>query len=100
MSVIVDMSIFPLDKGVELSIYVARAVRVIRDSGLPYVLGPMSTAMEGEWSQVMAVVDRCMQELKSDCERVYLSLTVDYRKGRQDGLKNKVRSVETQLMES
>ena len=97
MSVIVDMSIFPLDKGVELSDSVARAVKVIRESGLPHVFGPMGTSIEGEWNQVMEVVDACMQEMKSDSDRVYMSLKVDYRKGRQDGLKQKVRSVEAKL---
>lgn len=100
MSVIVDMSIFPLGKGEELGDYVARAVKIIRQSGLPHVFGPMGTAIEGEWSQVMDVVDKCMQELKADCERIYLGLKIDYRKGRQDGLKQKVRSVEAKLQES
>ena len=37
-----QLTIFPLNKGEgSLAPYVARALRVIRESGLPYVLGPM-----------------------------------------------------------
>ena len=36
MSVIVEFSIFPLDKGESLSPYVARALNKIQESGLPY----------------------------------------------------------------
>lgn len=97
MSVIVDVSIFPTDKGPSVSPYVARVLKIIKASGLPYQLTPMGTCIEGEWSTVMAVVDDCFQELKSDCSRVYISLKVDYRKGRTDGLRRKVASVETKL---
>jgi uncharacterized protein YqgV (UPF0045/DUF77 family) len=38
MSVIVEFSIFPMDKGESLSAYVARALKIIQDSGLPYEL--------------------------------------------------------------
>ena len=34
MSVIVEFSIFPIDKGESLSPYVARALKIIQDSGL------------------------------------------------------------------
>ena len=52
---------FPLDKGESVSPYVARLVRVIRESGLPHKLGPMGTSIEGEWHQVMAVVTHCFE---------------------------------------
>ncbi len=35
MSVIINFSIFPLDKGESLSNYVARAIKIIDESGLP-----------------------------------------------------------------
>ncbi len=97
MSVIIEISIFPTDKGTSVSPYVARVLNIIQDSGLPYLLTPMGTCIEGEWSAVMAVVDKCFQELKTDCNRVYLSLKADYRKGRTDGLHRKVASVKAKL---
>lgn len=81
MSVIVELSIFPMDKGESLSPYVARALKVIRDSGLPHQLGSMGTCIEGQWDEVMAVVSACFHELEKDCDRISVNLKVDYRKG-------------------
>ncbi len=97
MSVIIEFSIFPLDKGASLSPYVARALKVIQDSGLPYELNPMGTCVEGEWNDVMALVDRCFQTLEKDCNRINLSLKADYRKGPSGRLKGKVESVKAKL---
>ncbi|WP_319542609.1 MTH1187 family thiamine-binding protein [uncultured Pseudodesulfovibrio sp.] len=98
MSIIIDFSIFPMDKGDQsLSPYVARALDVIKQSGLPYQLGPMGTSIEGEWEEVMAVVAACFQELKQDSDRVFLSFNADYKKGRNNGLTNKVQSVQEKL---
>ena len=97
MSVIVEFSIFPMDKGESLSPYVARALKLIQDSGLPYELNPMGTCVEGEGQAVMALVDRCFQEVQKDSGRVYLSLKADYRKGPSGRLKSKVASIESKL---
>ena len=97
MSVVANFSIFPLGQGEHLSRYVARALAEIRASGLSYSLGPMGTAIEGEFDQIMAVVGRCMRVLEQDCDRVYMHLTVDSRKGPLGRLDAKVRSVEESL---
>ncbi|MCG6908408.1 MAG: MTH1187 family thiamine-binding protein [Desulfobacteraceae bacterium] len=97
MSVIVELALFPTDKGASVSAYVARAVRIVRDSGLPFQLGPMGTCIEGEWDAVMAVVSRCFKALAVDSERVYLTLKADYRKGPAGRLQGKIRAVETKL---
>lgn len=97
MSVLVDLSIFPLDKGASLSAYVARAVAIIRRSGLPHAFGPMSTTIEGEWDEVMAVVGECLRDLERDCDRVYAHLRVDARKGPPGRLTGKIASVEARL---
>ena len=97
MSVIVEFSIFPMDKGESLSPYVARAVKLVQESGLPYELNPMGTCVEGEWSEVMALVERCFQALEKDCNRISLSLKADYRRGPSGRLKSKVASVEEKL---
>lgn len=97
MSVLVDLSIFPLDKGDSLSAHVARALKIIRDSGLPYEIGPMGTSLEGEWDEVVGVVNNCFQELKKDCDRVYVALKMDYRKGPSGRIESKLRSVQEKL---
>ena len=97
MSVIAELSIFPMDKGVSMSPFVARVVTVIKQSGLSYVFGPMGTTIEGEWDEVMHTVSECYKELEQDCDRIYLTLKVDARKGRQNGLTSKTESVAAKL---
>ena len=93
MSVIVELSIFPMDKGSSFSPYVARALDIIRSSGLKHELGPMSTCIEGSWEQVMDVVDRCYRDLERDCDRIYVNIKADSRRGREEGLTEKPASV-------
>ncbi len=101
MSVIIDLSVFPMDKeGPSLSPYVARVINVIKSSGLSYKLGPMGTAIEGEWDEVMKVVDACYKELEPDCHRIYLNMKADIRRGRQNGMSGKVDSVKQKLADS
>ncbi|OGR35473.1 MAG: hypothetical protein A2051_07240 [Desulfovibrionales bacterium GWA2_65_9] len=97
MSVIVELTLFPLDKGQSVGAFVARAVGIIRESGLACQLTPMGTCIEGEWDAVMAVVDQCFQALAADSDRVYLTLKADWRRGRVDGMAAKTESVERAL---
>jgi len=97
MSVLIQFSIFPMDKGVSVSRYVARAARIIRDSGLRHEIGAMGTCIEGEWEAVIGVVTRCFEDLKKDCDRVYMSITADYRKQGDGRIQDKVKSVEREL---
>lgn len=97
MSVIVELSLFPMDKGQSVSPYVAKAVGIIRASGLACQLTPMGTCIEGEWGEVLAVVDSCFRELAAESDRVYLSMKADWRRGRSGGLAAKPASVERAL---
>jgi len=97
MSVIVELSLFPMDKGAGVSRFVARAIAIIRGSGLPHLLTPMGTCIEGEWDEVMAVVGACFEALSADSDRVYLSVKADWRRGREGGLRAKLASVEEAL---
>jgi uncharacterized protein (TIGR00106 family) len=97
MSVLIDFSIAPMDKGESVSLYVAKAVSIIKNSGLDYRLGPMGTSVEGNWAEVMSLVTRCFEELKKECDRIYLTMKVDYRKNAKGRIKGKVASVEKKL---
>ena len=93
MSVIAEFTLFPIGKEESLSKYVVRTLAIIRDSGLDYEFGPMGTCVEGEYEEVMTLVGRCHAELRRDCERVYMAVKLDYRKGQSGRLKAKVDSV-------
>lgn len=93
MSAVAQMSIFPIGKEESLSPYVARAVRIIAESGLDYKLGPMGTVIEGEWPQVLQTVSQCMEEMQKDSDRVYMVLTVDWRNAPSGRITRKTESV-------
>jgi len=97
MSVVANLTIFPIGDQEHLSPYVARALAVIKASGLTHELGPMGTAIEGEFEEVMDLAARCMRALEKDCERVYMALTVDNRKGSEGRMSGKVESVRQAL---
>jgi uncharacterized protein (TIGR00106 family) len=95
--VICEFSMFPIGKGESLSGYVARIERIIRSSGLPYAFGPMGTVIEGSYDEVSRVIGACMEELKKDCNRISTSVKMDYRRGRENAITEKVSSVEEKL---
>ena len=95
--VLLELAIFPNDKGTSLSPYVARCMDIIDKSGLTYQFSAMSTTIEGEWDDVMKVVGDCFKALAKDCDRISVMTRVDYLAGIQSRLKSKVQSVEDKL---
>lgn len=90
-------SITPLGVGESVSDYVADAVRVVRESGLPNRTDAMFTSIEGEWDEVMDVVKRAVNAVAARAPRVSLVLKADLRPGVTAGLTAKVESVERHL---
>ncbi len=95
--VVLEFSIYPLDKGASVSPFVAKALEVVDSSGLDYHCHAMGTVLEGDYDQVMAVVKRCFENMAAECDRIECSIKLDYRKGRSDRLKGKVASLEEKL---
>ena len=87
----------PMDKGESLSPYVSRIINIIDRSGINYRLTAMGTILEGEYDEVMTVVRGCFRELKKDCNRISVSLKMDYRKGSQSRMISKIDKIETLL---
>jgi uncharacterized protein (TIGR00106 family) len=80
-----------------VSAAVADAVRVVRDSGLPYELTSMFTTIEGEWDEVMPVVRAACDAVAAHGPRVSLVLKADLRPGHTDQLHAKVDRVNAHL---
>ncbi len=91
--VLLEFSMYPTDKGASVSRYVARSLEIIDASGLPYRLGPMGTTLEGDYDQVMGVVQRCFERMSVDCDRIACIIKIDWRRGRSGRLTEKVETV-------
>ncbi|MCY9782295.1 MTH1187 family thiamine-binding protein [Nocardiopsis sp. NPDC050513] len=94
---IVAFSVTPLGTDEHIAPAVARAVKVVRDSGLPNETTSMFTSVEGEWDEVMDVVRRAVDAAGQGAHRISLTLKADIREGVVDGLHSKVEAVEREL---
>lgn len=97
MSILLEFSVVPIGKGASISPQVARALKIVSESGVPYKANPMGTVIEGEWDELMALVKKCHAEVMKDAERVVTTITIDDRKGKQDRLEKKLESLEQKL---
>jgi uncharacterized protein (TIGR00106 family) len=95
--VLVAFSVTPLGVGEDVAEYVADAVRVVRESGLPNRTDAMFTTVEGDWDEVMDVVRRAVDAVAARAPRVSLSLKADVRPGVTGALDAKVEAVERHL---
>jgi uncharacterized protein (TIGR00106 family) len=96
---LVAFSISPTAGGEDGSVSeaVAAAVRVVKDSGLPWELTSMFTTIEGEWDEVMDVVKRAVEVVAATSPRVGLVLKADIRPGHEGQLTAKVDRVNALL---
>ncbi len=94
---VVDLSIIPIGHGVSISPEIAKVIKIIDASGIPYTVTPMGTCLEGDWDPVMELIKRCHQEVFASNDRVYTKITIDDRKGKTGRLRGKVDSLEAQV---
>lgn len=97
MSILLEFSMSPLDKGESVSKYVSRSLDIIDQSGVSYRLNPMGTVLEGEWDEVMAVVKQCYERMRQDCNRISCAVKIDAREGQTDRLSAKTEKLESIL---
>jgi uncharacterized protein (TIGR00106 family) len=91
--VLVEFAMFPTDKGESVSKYVSQVIDYIDKSNISYMLTPMGTILEGEWDDVMKVIDGCFKILQPQANRIYSTIKVDYRKGRKSGMTSKTAKI-------
>ncbi len=97
MSVLLEFSMSPMDKGPSVGQYVARSLDIIDKSGVDYRLNAMGTILEGEWDACMKVVRDCYERMSADCERITCSIKIDARKGTSGRLDSKIAKIEKTL---
>lgn len=86
-----------VSEDVSVSRAVAEAVRIVRDSGLPYETNSMFTTVEGEWEEVFGVIREATEAVTAVSPRVSLVVKADIRPGHTNQLTEKVQRVEEYL---
>ncbi|MCU7842699.1 MAG: MTH1187 family thiamine-binding protein [Candidatus Thiodiazotropha sp. (ex Monitilora ramsayi)] len=99
MSVLLEFSIFPMDKGESVSGPVSQVIKLIRDSGVSYQLTPMGTVIESETTeQALELVKQSSELLQQlGARRIYSSIKLDIRQGEMGRLAGKIHSVENRI---
>lgn len=97
MNTLIALSIAPCGTGDELAEYVAKAVRVIRESGLPNKTTSMFTEIEGEWDEVMKVVKDAAMILAEQGIRTEVVFKADIRPGYTGTMTGKLDRLEKAL---
>jgi uncharacterized protein (TIGR00106 family) len=94
---LLSFSITPLGVGESVGEYVADAVRVVRDSGLPNRTDAMFTTIEGSWDEVMTVLKAAVDAVEARAPRVSVVMKADIRPGITDAMTKKVADIEAYL---
>jgi uncharacterized protein (TIGR00106 family) len=91
---LVELSITPLGRGSHLSKDLGEILKIVDESGLPYVLTPSGTCIEGEWDQVMELAKRCHHHARSVSSHVMTTLRMEDEEGSIDKLNENIAAVE------
>lgn len=92
---IVDVSIVPIGTtSASVSRYVRAALEVLKASGLNYVVGPMGTALEGNWDEIFATI-RQMHEacIRLGAVRLLTTIKIDDRRDKTQTIADKMKKV-------
>ncbi|MES9990508.1 MAG: MTH1187 family thiamine-binding protein [Candidatus Thiodiazotropha sp.] len=99
MSVILELSIFPLDRGESVSAEVSQVVKMIKNSGVAYRLTAMGTLIEtSNIADALTIVEKATGLLHDiGSQRVYAAIKIDSRPERKHGLQEKLRSIKQKI---
>lgn len=92
-----EFSIVPLGTSNSISSQVARVLKIVDASELPYKINPMGTIVEGSWDDVMELIKKCHNAILKTESRLITTISIDDRKGKSDRIDKKVESIEKKL---
>ncbi|HHE64803.1 MAG: thiamine-binding protein [Candidatus Cloacimonadota bacterium] len=97
-NVICELVMVTYDIGPSLSPFVAKVIKEIKkDTKVKHILTPMGSVLEGQWKDVMSLVDDLFQRFSPDFERIGITMKIDYRRSKQNRIEGKIKSVEEKL---
>ncbi len=97
---LVEFSIVPVGVGSSIGNQLARVLKIVDESRLPYKINPMGTVIEGQWDDIMRLIKKCHKAVMKDGERALTTISIDDRKGKPNRIDEKVKSIERRLGKS
>ncbi|MFZ1946759.1 MAG: MTH1187 family thiamine-binding protein [bacterium] len=96
---VAEISVVPVGAGPSISTYVARAVGIVKASGLKYELSSMGTNVEGDVSAILAIVMKVHEAcFAQGAVRVLTTLKIDDRRDKTLSIDGKKAAVAARLM--
>ncbi|MGH7851801.1 MAG: MTH1187 family thiamine-binding protein [Candidatus Binatia bacterium] len=92
-----ELSIIPIGGNTHSSAELAKVLKLVDESGLPYQLTPSSTCIEGEWDQIMPLIHRCHDRVRKGAAHVVTLIKLEEDDGERNKLTSNVTSVEEKL---
>lgn len=95
-----ELSIIPVGRSSHLSSEIAEALKEIEASGLPYRLTPAGTCIEGDWDEVMSVIERCHHKIRRLSPHVITTIKIEddvEDEGKGSKLTRNIQSVEEKV---
>ena len=94
---LIEFSVIPIGVGESMGDQIAKVLKIVDESGLPYKANPMGTVIEGNWEDVLAIIKKCHQEVIKSSPRIITSISIDDRPGKPNRITEKLKSVEKRL---
>jgi len=97
-NVICELVMVTYDIGPSLSPFVAEVIKEIKKyRKVTHILTPMGSVLEGQWQDVMVLIDNLFQKFSPDFERLGITLKIDYRRSKQNRIEGKIKSVQEKM---
>lgn len=98
MSILLNLAMFPTDKGTSVSQYVSRVIKMIDESGASYQLNSMGTTIEtATMPEALQIVQKAYDLLSPDSKRIYCTITMDIKEGTMGRMTQKIDSIERHI---
>jgi len=93
-----NFAMFPTRKSESVSPFVSKVVELVRAKGFSNQLTAMGTIVETDTlGDALNVIEDAYATLEDECDRVYVTVNIDIRKGKSGRIKSKIQSVEDKL---
>lgn len=92
--IVADFSMVPMGSGTSAAKYIRAVYDILRDSGVKFVPGPMSTSVETRsFDELFELITKANQRLKEmGVQRIITSVNIDYRLDKEISIESKLRA--------
>lgn len=93
--IVAEFSTIPMGTGTSASEYVLAIHEILRESGVKFVPGPMSTSIEtNSFEQLFEMIEKANKKLaEMGVQRIITSIHIDYRRDSDISMESKLHKI-------